>query len=289
MSGSLVTVGSASLFVRRWGTAGGTPLLFLHSLGPASSAAFLGLAAGPLADSGYDVAAPDLPGYGGSPPVDAASYAVPALAELVGRLADELGWDRFVLVGHSWGGAIACHLAAAHPERVRALVLVDSGHLDYADTPGADLSASIADLVSEGDERRLRLADRAAVVEMLEVEPDDLLVDAFVEGMEPDGEGGLVSRTPGVARGPALYHLARSRQSETWPRIAGARIPVLLLLATEPAEARAVNEAGLAQLSAAVPSAEARWVDGATHSLVTDERERFGTTVVEWLSGLEHP
>ena len=109
--------------------------MFLHSLGPASSAAFLGLAAGPLVDAGYEVAAPDLPGYGGSPPVAPDEYAVPALAERMARLADDLGWDRFVLVGHSWGGAIACHLAAARPQRVEALVLVDSGHLDYADTP----------------------------------------------------------------------------------------------------------------------------------------------------------
>jgi pimeloyl-ACP methyl ester carboxylesterase len=286
VTGQDVRVGDVPLFVRRWGTRGGTCLLFLHSLGPASSAAFLGLGVGPLEEAGYDVAAPDLPGYGGSPPVDAASFAVPALAELIGRLTDELGWDWFVLVGHSWGGAIACHLAAAHPHRIQALVLVDSGHLDYADTPGADLTASVEDLVAEGDVRRLRLADRAAVAEMIEVAADDVLVDAFLEGMEPDGDGGLVSRTPGSARGPALYHLARARQSETWPAIAAAGIPVLLLLATEPDEARVVNERGAAAFSEAIPAAEVRWVDGATHSLVTDERERFGGTVADWLSDL---
>ena len=54
-----------SLHVRRWGTAG-RPLLFLHSLGPASSAAFFGLGAEPLVEAGYSIAAPDLPGFGGS-------------------------------------------------------------------------------------------------------------------------------------------------------------------------------------------------------------------------------
>ena len=279
------TVDGVPLYVRRWGVRGGVPLMFLHSLGPASSAAFLGLAVGPLEDAGYDVAAPDLPGYGGSPPVDPDAYAVPALAELMGRLADDLGWSRFVLVGHSWGGAIACHLAAAHPERVRALVLVDSGHLDYANTPGADLLASIEDLVAEGDERRLRLRDRAAVADLLEVEPGDPLVDAFLEGMETDDDGGLVSRTPGAARVPALYHLARSRQSDTWPLIAAADLPVLLLLATQPDEARALSQEGLARFAAQLPSADVHWVEGATHSLVTDERERFGQVVVRWLSG----
>jgi pimeloyl-ACP methyl ester carboxylesterase len=261
-------------------------VLFLHSLGPASSAAFLGLAVGPLEDAGYDVAAPDLPGHGGSPPLPPDDYAVPSLAELMARLAGDLGWGSLVLVGHSWGGAIACHLAAAHPELVGALVLVDSGHLDYADTPGADLSASIESLVATAEERRLRLADRAAVAAMLDADPGDVLVDAFLEGMEPDPGGGLVSRTPGTAQGPARYHLARSRQSETWPAIAASGTPVLLLLADEPAGARQVNEQGAAAFSAALPGADVRWVEGATHSLVTDERERFGATVADWLAGL---
>lgn len=286
MTGHDHEVGGVPMFVRRWGTRGGTPLLFLHSLGPASSAAFLGLAVGPLEDAGYDVAAPDLPGYGGSPPVAPDEYGVPVLAERVSRLAADLGWGRFVLVGHSWGGAIACHLTASHPDQVCALVLVDSGHLDYADTPGADLSTSVADLVAEGDARRLRLPDRDAVADLLDVDPDDVLVDAFLEGMEDDGEGGLISRTPGSARGPALYHLARARQSDTWPSIAAAGTPVLLLLATTPGEARSLNEFGAARFSEALPDADVRWVEGATHSLVTDERERFGSTCVEWLSGL---
>ena len=275
------------LHVRRWGSDDGRGLLFLHALGPASSAAFVSLGVQPLVAAGYAVAAPDLPGYGRSAPVAPEEYAVSALAERMAGLAEDLGWDRYVLVGHSWGGAIACHLAAARPDRVRALVLVDSGHLDYADTPGADLTSSLDDLVARGDERRAHLADRAAVVDLLGVPDDDPLVDAFLEGMEDDPDGGLVSRTPGSASGPALYHLARSRQSETWPAIARHRIPTLLLLATSPEEARTVNEGGAAAFSRAVPHAEVRWVVGATHSLVTDERERFGATVAGWLAALD--
>ena len=111
-----------SLHVRRWGTAG-RPLLFLHSLGPASSAAFFGLGAEPLVEAGYSIAAPDLPGFGGSAPLgDSDAYDVEPMAAMTWALADQLGWDRLVLVGHSWGGAIACHAAAREPARVEALV-----------------------------------------------------------------------------------------------------------------------------------------------------------------------
>ncbi len=39
---------------------------------------------------------------------------------------DELGWHKPVVIGHSWGGYLALHLATAHPDRVRALVILDS-------------------------------------------------------------------------------------------------------------------------------------------------------------------
>ena len=160
-------VGDVPLYVRRWGPPGGPPLIYLHALGPASSAAFLGLAVQPLVDAGWSVAAPDMPGYGASPPVAPDDYSVPALAGLVERLADTLGWEQFVLAGHSWGGAIACHVAAARPDRVAALVLVDSGHLDYADVPGADLASTLEETVAAADANRLRLPDRAAVAALL--------------------------------------------------------------------------------------------------------------------------
>ena len=38
---------------------------------------------------------------------------------------DELGIDQAVVLGHSWGGYLALHLAVSHPDRVAGLVIVD--------------------------------------------------------------------------------------------------------------------------------------------------------------------
>ena len=86
------------------------------------------------------------------------------------------------------------------------------------------------------------------------------------------------------AQGAALHHLARARQSATWPALEAAGTPTLLLLATEPESARAQNERGAQAFGAAVPQADIRLVEGATHSLVTDLREEFGRTVAAWLA-----
>lgn len=71
--------------------------------------------------AGVDAIAVDLPGFGNSPEPDdvwgAAEYATAVLPVL-----DEMG-ARPVIVGHSFGGRVAVHLAADHPDRIGALVL----------------------------------------------------------------------------------------------------------------------------------------------------------------------
>lgn len=81
-----------------------------------------------------------------------------------------------------------------------------------------------------------------------------------------------------------MYHLMRSKQTEQWPAIAAAGIPTLLLLATVPEDRLAENQAGAEAFQAAIPHADVRFLDGTTHSLITDLRDEFGRTVAEWLA-----
>lgn len=73
----------------------------------------------------YTVYAPDLPGYGGSQPLDG-RYYIPELAEFIEVFTKELGLEKFYLVGHSLGGGIALDFALKFPEKIRKLVLVSS-------------------------------------------------------------------------------------------------------------------------------------------------------------------
>lgn len=65
----------------------------------------------------------DLRGHGGSesPP---GPYSLAELAADLRRVADEVGAEKIVAIGHSAGGAIALRFALDHPERVCGLVLV---------------------------------------------------------------------------------------------------------------------------------------------------------------------
>ncbi|NTV65628.1 MAG: alpha/beta hydrolase [Oscillochloris sp.] len=113
------TVSGSPLYYRRHGS--GMPLVLLHGWG-GSSRYWRGTLA-TLADN-HDVIAPDLPGFGDSPPL--ADYmGGRRIAELVISFADELGLDQFDLNGHSFCGGVASFLAAHYPQRVRRLVLTN--------------------------------------------------------------------------------------------------------------------------------------------------------------------
>jgi pimeloyl-ACP methyl ester carboxylesterase len=56
-----------------------------------------------------------------------ADYAHPTQARRLFSLMDALHIERAHVIGHSWGANIAVHMALAHPERVRCLVLLTPG------------------------------------------------------------------------------------------------------------------------------------------------------------------
>src|SRR5215813_11894226 len=82
-----------------------------------------------LADLGWHAVAPDLRGHGASSkPAEESAYSFVVLADDVLGLADALGWDMFVLLGHSMGGMIAEFVARRAAPRLPGLILMDTTH-----------------------------------------------------------------------------------------------------------------------------------------------------------------
>jgi pimeloyl-ACP methyl ester carboxylesterase len=68
----------------------------------------------------------DLRGMGLSAAPANGDYSIAAMVDDVDAVADALGLRRFVIVGHSYGGAVVTAYAAKHPERVAGVVLADA-------------------------------------------------------------------------------------------------------------------------------------------------------------------
>ncbi len=68
----------------------------------------------------------DLPGFGLTGPSPDRDYSLDAYTRVTRQLLDTLGVSRFAIAGNSLGGEVAWHVAAAAPDRVAALILVDA-------------------------------------------------------------------------------------------------------------------------------------------------------------------
>ncbi|MCK9896769.1 alpha/beta fold hydrolase [Frankia sp. AgB32] len=98
----------------------GVPLVYLHS--PFGEVGALPVF-GALAAAGFEVIAPELPGFGQSDPVTTWQNIADVVFTLR-RILDRFEVDRAVLVGSSLGGWLAAELAVWFPERVGALALL---------------------------------------------------------------------------------------------------------------------------------------------------------------------
>lgn len=126
---SMMRLEGTEVALRRFGA--GPPVLCLHAIGHGARdfdrlASRLG--------NGFEFISLDWPGHGDSaadkPPPSARHYAA-----IVGQLLVALDLRDVLVIGNSIGGAAAIIAAAAHPERIRGLVLCSPGGLIASNLP----------------------------------------------------------------------------------------------------------------------------------------------------------
>ena len=113
--------------VRDDGPGDGGVVILLHGY-PETKESWDGVVPG-LAAAGYRVLAPDQRGY--SPrarPRGRRAYVADNLVADVLALADAVGAERFHVVGHDWGGAVAWYCAMWHPQRVATVTSLATPH-----------------------------------------------------------------------------------------------------------------------------------------------------------------
>ncbi|MHB1930553.1 MAG: alpha/beta fold hydrolase [Acidimicrobiales bacterium] len=268
-------------------TGAGPAVVLLHGQ-PGTSADWAALV--PLLAAGFRVLVPDRPGYGrtGGRPTDFAGNAGAVVA-----LLDRAGVAQAIVVGHSWAGGAAIHLATGAPGRVAGLVLAASvgpeppSLLDraLAVPPFGELAAAVAVAaparlaLTRPVRGRLRPPRRAAL--------EALLGRAATAGPAPDtpcpgpvtrllGSSARISRgTSQQTRQPVWRSFAAEQRAYVSDgpglvgRLAAIRCPVTDVAGLED---RIVPPATARRLAAALPSADVRLVEvpGVGHLLPED-------------------
>ena len=124
-----IAVGGLTFDVRTAGPADGEVVILLHGFPQTSHEWRHQLRA--LGEAGFRAVAPDQRGYSpGARPARVADYALPLLVGDVIGLADAIGADRFHVVGHDWGAAVAWGVAIAARDRVITANPVSVPHPD---------------------------------------------------------------------------------------------------------------------------------------------------------------
>jgi haloalkane dehalogenase len=225
-----------------------------------------------VAQAGWRAVAPDLPGYGDSPPAADGTWATHVAALDAFHAEQELG--PVVLVVHDWGGLIALRWACDHPDGVRALVISDTGFFPDGKWHGMARALRTA---GTGEEAMAAMTREgfAAFLAQVATGVDARDLDEYWKAFDGDD------------RRRAQLELYRSGDfSELAPydgRLAALGVPTLLLWGAEDPFAPV---AGAHRFAREIPHAQLRVLAGLGHFIFDDAPEAATAAVVEFLATL---
>ncbi len=238
----------------------GTPLVLLHGLGASSEDWEYQLAE---FSKRFRCIAPDFRGFGLSP--RAGLYSVPRFAADIWALLDAQGVDRFSLIGHSMGGAVALQMAVEQPQRIERLVLADTLPSFRTNSMG----------------KRMLFATRYATMGLL---GPKRLAGAIAQKLFPNADQADLRervRLRGQSNDRGVY-LETIRSLVNWSvvdRLDRLTMPALVLAAEQDYFPRSDAEA----FAASLPDARLIVFPGTHHALPLEAPQVFNAAVLQFL------
>jgi 3-oxoadipate enol-lactonase len=244
-----------------------TPLVFLHGIGGAARA-WRGQIDG--FGNRYRAMAWDMPGYGGSAPLD--SVSITTLAEALQKFLQAIGARNPVLVGHSIGGMIVQQWLTQHPREASAVVL--------AQTSPAFGKAE-GDWQKQFIEARLGPLDRGETMKSLA----PTLVGELV-GDDPDAGGMELARdcmgsVPEASYRAMMLALLGFDQRKALANIA---VPTLVLSGSKDKNAPAPM---MAKMATYIPASTYVELEGAGHLVNLERPKAFERALDQFLKTIE--
>jgi esterase len=226
-----VPSGDVDIFYRKFGKPGSTPVLIVHGLS-FFSYDWIGVA-GRIAhtrDMDREVAAIDMRGFGQSDWSPGRDYKLETLSNDLVNVLDALGWDKTVLIGHSFGGRVCLATCGWKPERAAALVLVD-----FAPDLAPLGRRHVAERIGRQPDTFASVDEAMAYHGHVDV-PADSPLRARWQAFLKQTDHGYVLRRDLYYRDNfkrALEGQSSPAPAFLWPMLAALEIPALMIRATE--------------------------------------------------------
>ena len=234
-----------------------------------------------------------------SPPADVSGYDLPGIIAFFEEVRVRLGLGHVAIMGHSWGGLVAAAWAAAHPESVDRLVVIDG-------YPGGaiDGSGSVVDHNATRAERDRGYARHAsepwydAAVSALAAEDEEWDEETWISRFDPAWP--MYFADPGSPL--AVPHLARVRaevrsnrtMSNAWfgdvhhfddvdilPSLAGVKCPSLVIVGRDDF---ICGPAWNRPIAAAIPAARYIEIADSGHLPQYEQPDAFRAALLDWLA-----
>ncbi|MFO7786928.1 MAG: alpha/beta hydrolase [Halospina sp.] len=242
---------------------------------------------GPALAGSYRVVAVDLPGHGLSFHRPAgASYELLDYVRDLAPLFDRLAPEGAVLLGHSLGGIIASLLSVAVPDRVRALMLVDSlGPLTGDAESFPDQLKQAIDRVRQGSRGRPpRYADVEEAIEARmkgRIPLSRIAAECIVPRSLQRDQQGWQWGTDARLRYPSMHRL---EEDEVEAYLAAIATPTLLIRASH--GMTAFKPEWIEHRLPSLANAEVMDVEGSHHCHLDADVEGLAEGCLGWLRGI---
>ena len=266
----------------RSGAPGGLKVLALHGWLD-NAASFL-----PLSEHlpTLDMVMVDLPGHGFSDHLPLTTpYTTPQAIVHTLAIADALGWQRFVLLGHSMGAAIASLVAAVAGERVQALVSIEAlgGLTAPANETVQRLRTHVAAAMKLGDKQLRVFPDLAAPVRarMMANQLSEPSARLLIErGVKPV-EGGWSWRSDPRLMLPTAVRMTEEQVCDV---VSAIQCPAQVIYAT-PAQPY-FPEPERSQRAALLPDGRLHTLAG-QHHVHMDQPEAVARIIIDFIGSLD--
>lgn len=248
-----------------------TPVVFLHGL--------MGFSSNwgkiwPALQEQYPVLVYDQRGHGKSHK-PAKGYSPSDYAQDLRALLDHLQWPKVHVVGHSMGGRVALRFCTEFPERVKSVVIEDSGM-----TANPKRVQWIQDLLGSIP---TPFADRASAKKFFDEKyASDVMLGGFLHAnleTKPDGQVDWRFYAPGM-----VETIVAGRATDAMAEFAKLNIPTLIVRGGRSLE---FPKSEMAEMQRILPEAKYEEIPGAGHFVHAEKPVEFSLILKNFLDAIE--
>lgn len=209
-------------------------------------------------------------------------YAPEDYADDIKKIVDELGWEKFVLVGHSMGGRNVLNFGARYPDRLSHLIVEDIG--PEAAVRAHEYYEYLLNLVpvpfaSREEAKRFFFGD---FVKMAETRENvQVMANFFYSNMVEQADGTVNWR---FSKNAIIESVRAGREDERWQEVKDLKVPTLWVRGANSKELSAESFRRVLACNSMIKGVE---IPQAGHWVHSDQAEAFVTAIKAFVGGFE--